>query len=140
MAKALDRVVFDTNVLVSAVVFGGSPAQLLKLARSGDIIGVTSAYILGELRYVLRRPGFGLGRKLADDLALGAAALMECVPISEPRASWSNDPKDDLIVETALVGQAGSIVTGDRHLLQAQVPGIEILTVAAALARLTRTP
>lgn len=49
---------------------------------------------------------------------------------------WTDDPKDDPVVETALQGRCGLIVTGDRHLLQATVPSAEVIIVAEMVARI----
>jgi predicted nucleic acid-binding protein len=43
-----ERVVLDTNVLLSGVLFGGKPAELIEAARRGSIRAVTSLYILRE--------------------------------------------------------------------------------------------
>jgi putative PIN family toxin of toxin-antitoxin system len=133
MAASADRVVLDTNVLLSGVLFGGRPGKLLELSRSGHIHGVTSGYILGELRRVLAHPRLGISPKLAEDLVLELTAFLEVVPLLPANRRWVIDPQDDLIVETALQGGASMICTGDRRLLEANVPGVRILTVAEVL-------
>ncbi|TAG03394.1 MAG: putative toxin-antitoxin system toxin component, PIN family [Betaproteobacteria bacterium] len=50
------RVVLDTNVLLSAFVWGGAPRQLLNLARGGQLNTFTSPALLDELARVLREP------------------------------------------------------------------------------------
>ena len=52
------RVVFDTNVLVSALISDGKPRELLKRGIEGQFSIVTSDLILKELTMVLRRPKF----------------------------------------------------------------------------------
>jgi predicted nucleic acid-binding protein len=64
------------------------------------------------------------------------ADIMEVVAVGSPRGSWVSDPKDDPVVETALQGVATLIVTGDRRLLQAEVPGVQVVTVADIIARI----
>ena len=88
MAGRRDIVLIDTNVLLSAVLFGGKPGELLDLVRTGRLADATSLYILREFQQVLTR----------------------------------------------------IIVTGDRLLLQAKIPGVEVLTVSAMLQRLDQTP
>jgi predicted nucleic acid-binding protein len=109
----------DTNVLVSAVMFGGLPERLLHLVRSGAVGGVTSLHILGEFQEVLVRPRFGIERGLAESLAVEVAAFMKVVSVA---------------------GGADIVVTGDHHLLDAQVPGLRILTVAQMLNELEPAP
>ena len=136
MTAKPERVVLDTNVLLSAVLFGGRPGELVELARIGRIRAVTSLHILQEFQRILTQPRFGISAALAEDLALEIATIMDVVPVGPSQAVWTSDPADDPIVETALHGQAAVLVTGDRRLLQAAVPGVSILTVAQALERI----
>jgi len=53
------RIVLDTNVLISAVLFGGPPRDVLELVISGAVDCFLSLPILDETREVLRRPKFG---------------------------------------------------------------------------------
>jgi uncharacterized protein len=123
-------VVLDTNVLLSAVLFGGKPAMLVDLVRSGRLRVVTSLYILREFQDVLVGPRFGIDARLAEGLVVELASMMEVVPVGRPRDSWAADPADDPIIETALQGGASLIVTGDKRLLETRVAGIRIVTVA----------
>ena len=50
------RVLIDTSVIISGVLFGGTPADVLDAARTGAVRGVVSLHILGEFRDVLTRP------------------------------------------------------------------------------------
>jgi uncharacterized protein len=133
-----DRVVIDTNVLLSGVLFGGRPGELVELARTGRIRGVTSLHILDEFRRVLVQPRFGVSARLAENLALEIAAFTDVVSVAPSGATWVSDPADDPVVETAIQGHATIIVTGDRRLLQSAVPGVSIHTVAEMLERMDR--
>jgi putative PIN family toxin of toxin-antitoxin system len=133
-----ERVVFDTNVLVSAVAFGGKPRELLTMAAEGLVAGVTSPYVLWELRTVLVRSHFRFEETLAVEFSEQVARTMEVVAVGRPRGNWVTDPDDNAIVETALAGHAPLIVTGDRRLLAAEIPGIEVVTVTAMLLRVDR--
>ena len=109
----------DTNVLISAVLRGGVPERILKAARSGEVSGIVSLHILGELRDVLTRSRFGVD-----------AEFCEVVAVERATASWSADPDDDPVVEAALQGRADVVVTGDAHLLVLEVPGVRFLRPA----------
>ena len=61
---------------------------------------------------------------------------MDVVHVGPSQTAWVSDPADDPVVEIALQGRATIIVTGDRRLLQAAVPGVDILTVAEALDKI----
>lgn len=136
MAGGPEKVLLDTNVLLSGVHFGGRPGELVEAARRGSVRAVTSLYILRELQDVLSSPRFGFAPELCEDLAVELAGFMEVVPVAHSRGGWVSDPKDDPIVETALQGEAAVIVTGDRRLLDTEVPGLEMITVAEMAERL----
>jgi len=54
------RIMCDTNVLVSGVLFRGHPRQILTMASRGDVANFTSLALLREAEDVLLRPKFGL--------------------------------------------------------------------------------
>jgi len=118
---ARSRVVLDTNVYISALLWTGVPHRLLRLAEAGDITLVTTPAIMEELREALGRPKF---RPRIRTLQISVAELMEAVlsivevvqdlPI-EPVVK--RDPDDDRILACAAVAQADWIVSGDDHLL-----------------------
>jgi uncharacterized protein len=127
------RVVIDTNVWLSGLLWGGLPDQILQQVDSGTIQAIASEEILDELARTLDRPK--LQRRL-NQLGLKAAAIMLAVrqvvivvkdvpiPVENLR-----DPKDAMIVAAAIVGKADVIVTGDQDLLVLDtVAGIKILT------------
>ena len=116
------RLVFDTNIIISALFWHGAPRHLLHFAHSSAVQLYTSLPLLLELDEVLRRDKF-LARLqeaqvTADDLLLGFAALATTV---EPLAITPvvlSDPDDDNVLACALAAQADVVVSGDRHLLQ----------------------
>ncbi len=110
------RVVPDTNVLVSAIVFAGPPGRLVELAAEGHLQLVLSPPLIHELREVLRRK-FGF----SDAAAYQAETILRRISIVvEPQreiAIISEDPEDNRVLEAALASDAEIIVSGDRHLL-----------------------
>lgn len=136
------RLLLDTNVVVSAMLWGGPPRYLLNLALDGQLVLVSSTALLAELRHTL---GYA---RLAKRLALlntSVATLMQeyqaivtLVQLVEVAPVIPDDPDDDVVVATALAGQAELIVSGDRHLLKLQShAGIAIVTARVAWERLT---
>ena len=111
------RVVLDTNVLVSAFFWEGNEQGILKRCKGGEMQSVTSTSILGELERVLLRK-FGMPEEIVR------AYVKEVIMISDlvfPRGELrviERDPADDLILETAMLGRADIIVSGDDHLLR----------------------
>lgn len=136
------RLVIDTNVVVSAQAWGGTPRKLLELAAAGEVSLYTSAPLLAELARVLAYPkvltalearGFSL-----DDLVLGYAELATVVTPAAIGSTIAADPTDDLVLATALAAQADLIVSGDkRHLLAlGNFQGIPIVTASEAVGRI----
>jgi uncharacterized protein len=113
------KVVLDTNVLVSGLLFGGVPGQILTAWTAGAFGLVVSASILDEYRRVCRELAKGrpsLDASLDTLLALIAvhATVVDAPPLDEP---VSADPDDEQFLAAARAGDARWIVSGDRHLL-----------------------
>lgn len=113
----LRRVVFDTNVLISAYLWPGIPRTALDMARSGRIILVSAQPESEEFVRVLGYRKFGLSPQeiepLVDD-------LMSLSTIVHPRHTVdvvTPDPMDNLFLEIALQGKCSVLVSGDRDLL-----------------------
>ncbi len=127
------RIFIDTNVLISAVLFGGLPGQVVDAARDGRLEGIVSLHVLSEVRDVLTRPQFGFDAELADIVAEEIAASCEVVPLEWARERWSSDPDDDPVVEAAVFARAEAVVTGDAALLGLRVPGLRFVAPSEAL-------
>ena len=130
------RVVLDTNVYISALIYRGKPeVLLLRLSRSEGGILTASLEILKELEAVLcRKFGWASDRANAVVEALQRTALMVTPTIA---ITECQDPDDNRILEAAVAGSADVIVSGDKHLLRMkEFRGIEILKVDEFLLRL----
>ena len=112
------RAVFDTNVLISALLFRGSVSEkAFALSLSGAAASVTSPAILAELEDVLKRK-FRLSKGAAREIAKFVRDVSECVEPAIVIDVVVKDPADNLILECALWGDASFLVTGDKaHLL-----------------------
>ena len=111
------KVVADTNVLVSALIFpGGPPEAFYRLALEGKIELVTSRPLLAELARVLNEK-FGWQPERAQELIEQLIRLGEIVDPKEPIVEIDVDPTDNRVLEAALEGHADAIVSGDQHLL-----------------------
>lgn len=123
------RVVADTNVYISALMFGGLPGRFLDLAQRQRFALVTSIALLDELDEKLRGKFAVSGR---DALAIreklkGSANIVN--PYFELNAV-PDDPDDNRVLECAVAGKADFIVSGDRHLRRiGDFEGIAIVTV-----------
>ena len=131
------RVVLDTNVVASALLWGGVPRLLLHAGHEKRVDLFTSAALLAELTDILGRRKFD--KKIAAstltvdqivDRYVALAALVR--PTPTPRIA--PDPDDDVVIGTALAARADLIVTGDKPLLTvAEYQGVRIVGVSQAL-------
>jgi len=123
------KVVFDTNVLVSALVFPGGRGEeaLLRIVHERDEL-VVSKSILDELLEVLARKFARDPEELSRTAVL--VADLATVVKSARRLTVLKDVADNRILECALAGQAAVIVTGDKALLAlGEYRGIRIITL-----------
>ena len=114
------RVVFDTNILVSALVFPGGrgEAALRRIIDGADQL-ILSRPIVDELLDVLARKF----ARDAEELSHAAVFVTELALVVAPRRRLRvvKDEPDNRILECALTGRAEIIVTGDKALLALKV-------------------
>lgn len=135
------RLVLDTNVVASAMLWSGNPKRLLQARREKRVELFTSVAMLAELTDILARPKFA--KKIAaslltvDQLVDGYAELTQLVrPTPTPRIV--SDPDDDVVIGTAIAARADLLVTGDRGLLDVEAyQGVRIISVAEATGIIT---
>jgi putative PIN family toxin of toxin-antitoxin system len=111
------RAVFDTNVLISAYLWGGVPRRALDIIRNERCELVLAQPAIEEFVRVLGYRKFGFSPEqiepFVDDLTSHAI-------IVQPRHTVevvTQDPSDNLFLEIALQGNCTALVSGDRHLL-----------------------
>ena len=128
------RIVLDTNVLISAILFGGPPREALNLVISGTVDCSLSLAILDELRDVLRRPKFGFSPEQSVNVLEELHAVCDIINPMVQINVITTDPDDNRILECAIESNATLIVSGDRHLLDLiEFRGIKIVTPIAYL-------
>src|SRR3990167_1524245 len=99
------KVVFDTNIFISAIIFGGNPRSCLELAKSRKIDLYTSRAILFELVQKLKKK-FGWRDEETTDAIEGLAKFIKVVEPQEKLTSINNDPTDNKILECAKEAKA----------------------------------
>jgi putative PIN family toxin of toxin-antitoxin system len=123
------RVVADTNIFISALMFGGLPGRLLDLALRRKFTLITSTVLLDELDEKLRGK-FTISER--DALAI-REKLEDTASVVEPDFELNavpDDPDDNRVLECAVAGKAEFIVSGDKHLMRiGAYEGIAIVTV-----------
>lgn len=111
-----ERVVFDTNVLISALLWRGKSYQCLLLARGRIVQAVYCSSMLAELSEKLRRK-FGFSENRIHAVVADTQKYAERVEIPGTLRVVFADPDDDKFIECAQVGGATFIVSSDHHLL-----------------------
>ncbi len=125
------RVVFDSNVLVSALVFkSGNMAWFRAHWRNPGITALGSRATINELIRVLSYRKFQLERSEIDALLADYLPYIAVIDVVEnPDSPRCNDPDDQMFVDLALQGAADALVTGDTALL-AMAAELPVLTPA----------
>lgn len=130
------QVVFGTNILVSALLFGGRVGILCNMWKTGRIIPLVSRETFAEFRRVLSYPKFRLSqhdiRALLNEEIL---PFMEPVEITEQFIGACRDPHYDMFLAVAASGGAQYLITGDQDLLELKSGGkTRIVMVAEFLS------
>jgi putative PIN family toxin of toxin-antitoxin system len=136
------RVVADTNIVVSGLLWRGNPRRVLDAARDAIIELFTSPPLLEELEDVLSRKQFATRLEAANvtvsELVLGYAALATVIETEAIAPVILVDPDDDDVLACALAAQSEVITSGDNHLLNLkEYQQIRILTASDLLAELS---
>ena len=126
------RVVFDTNVLISALITTGKPKELFQHAVKGHVQLVISKNLLQEFIQISKDPRI---RKYIseDDVVAFLKIIDRTAKITKVKSQFNvvtEDPDDDMVVRAAFDGKADYIVSGDKHLLSLrEFRGIRIINV-----------
>jgi putative PIN family toxin of toxin-antitoxin system len=113
------RVILDTNVLVSGLLFGGTPGKLLDLWKAGTIRLIMSRVMLDEFLRVLAYPKLRLSEEEIHYLLyVEVLPHAEIVKVHPGPILIPTDPSDDMFLRCAVAAGAKYIISGDRHLLQ----------------------
>jgi len=129
------RVVFDTNIFISALIFPGSKAEdaVMRIIDGEDAL-VISHEIIDELLTVLARK-FGKDAEALSRVAVNLAGLGVLVRPVERLKVFDDEP-DNRILECAVAGDAATIVTGDKAMLMLKkYRDVRIITLAEFLRK-----
>lgn len=112
------RIVVDTNVLISGLFWGGTPAEIIHAWAEGRIKVVCSAEIIDEYNQIARRLNPGLGNSQIDRFLSFLIGRFEIVRPNHWFKIILGDPGDDKFIDCAFHAQASMILSGDKHLLK----------------------
>lgn len=128
------RIVFDTNIYVSALVISGGQAEkaIRRITEGEDVLFISKS-IIDEILSVLAKK---FGRD-GEALSRVAIFLSDLATIVRPlkRVDVLSDEADNRIIECALSGKADAIVTGDKEMLDLrEYLGIRIISLKEYLS------
>ena len=130
----MKRVVIDTNVLVSALLFGGDPSELITLWKERRIQPLGSKEIMEEYIRVLAYPKFHLTEEEIEYLfSQEVLPWFEVITVQSGRPFVIDDPSDDKFIWCALEGQAEAIISSDQHLLRLSSCPVPIFSLSEFL-------
>ena len=115
--KKIIRVVLDTNILISGLLFKGKLSRIVELWQKGKIVPIISKETFEELRTVLEYPKFSLSRiEIKSLLEHDILPYFEVVNVSKHVEGACRDPGDDKFISCAISANADGIITGDKGL------------------------
>lgn len=137
------KIVIDTNIFISALFFPKSkPSLLLDLCLRNKFKLVVSDYLIEELRLVLDRPkwkNFKSNYSFISDLFIYLEKYAIWVKLTKKIKVIPRDKKDTLILQTAMLGKADYLITGDKDLLvlknDKRLKKLKIITLAKFLEK-----
>ena len=148
MPEDIPRVLVDTNVWISAFINGaGTPAQVLDAFWEDRFAPVVSEPLLSEIQDVAYRPDVRRLCRFGDDILAAILARLRhrSIPaVPTGGLHLCRDPRDDFVLETAMLGRAQVVVSRDDDIkpdldliAHLQEHGIEVLSVAQFIEWLT---
>ena len=117
--SSMIKAIVDTNIFISGLLCGGFPQKLLDAWEDGEFQLITSDKIIEELVSVLDEPRFD--ETIDEDASARLITLIKrnAIIVHPTHAiRICRDPKDNMIIETALAAKADTIVSGDKDLLE----------------------
>ncbi len=124
------KVVFDTNVIVSAALYEkGLPALLLSLGLEDKVRFFVSPALLNEYEAILKRPRFKLGQRQITELMGNINRKALIVAPTRRLNILKTDEPDNGVLECAIKAKADFIITGNkRHFPFEEFKGSKIVT------------
>lgn len=130
-------VVFDTNIYISSVVFGGKPGDIYLIALNGEIDLYISTLIKKEVKDCLQLK-FNWETEKVHDYIEQISRVTHLMETDNTLQGVCRDPEDDHVLSLATTANADYIVSGDKDLLTLKVfNGIKILNAASFLRLLS---
>ena len=129
------RVIIDTNVIISGIVFGGKPRQILDLLSEQLIVVIVAEEFFTELRRKISTifPEFMDDLERVEKLLKRDAVMIK---LGKMQLTVCRDPDDNKFIESAIQGGCNYIISGDKDLLVLEYhDDIQIIKPADFLTR-----
>jgi len=115
--EEVKRVVLDTNILVSALLFKGELSKIVELWKEGKILPILSKKTFDGLRTVLEYPKFSLAQnEIRSIIENEVLPFFEIAVVVKEVKGICRDPGDDKFISCALSASVDYIVSGDKDL------------------------
>ncbi len=133
--KAAVKVVLDTNILISSLLFKGELARVVDLWKKGRIIPILSRDTFDEFKTALEYPKFSLtAQEMKVIIEEEVLPFFEVIEVADKIKGVCRDADDDKFITCAVSASADFIVTGDRDLLDiGRYKSVRILSVSEFL-------
>ena len=126
------RIVADTNILVSSLIRKGKPHEFILKIDGIEVRSVSSTVLMGELTSVLAEETIAkyVAKRDVERFLRYIGRRTTIIKVRSRFQVVNEDPKDDVVLNTAYSGEAEYIVSGDKHLIPLrEFKGIRIVTV-----------
>jgi putative PIN family toxin of toxin-antitoxin system len=114
----LIKIVLDTNVFISGIIFGGYSKEILEAAVEGKVQLAVSDDILNEISEVLQRKKFNFMPSITRQIISEIEKISEVITPKQSFKAVKRDPADNIIIDCAFEAKADFIITGDKDLLE----------------------
>lgn len=112
------KVFLDTNILISALGWNGKPRVIFEKCLHSELELVTSPNQIDELKRVMDYPKFNFTEEQKAKFISVILEIAVMVGIPGEVKVIVDDPDDDAMLETAVVGNVDYLISGDPHLLK----------------------
>lgn len=130
------KIVLDTNILISALGWDGKPKEIFRKILNGEFELIISNKQLEELHRVMDYPKFKFTNEQKGKFVSIILEVSKVVETLGRVKIVEKDPDDNMIIESAVIGKAEYIISGDPHLLELrEYARVMILTAAEFLER-----
>ena len=129
-----EKIVLDTNILISALGWQGKPYLIFLKVLNEEFELLLSEEQLDEIKHTLDYPKFSFTEEQKAHFVSILLSVANIITIPKQLSIIIEDPEDNIILETAIIGKADYLVSGDEHLLKLQeYSGVKILTASIFL-------